>query len=222
MVAACAILPLALFIALAAAHQCRDGKPLQCVPLSSNGSEPELDCLSWQDLSHHHSDCSHHSRLCCMQTQIDWYHSRGPMQGWQHMVQAGVSICMVFGLCWCCCCLVRHRWHMKDGTLAPISRSHVEKHFPEVSIDGQFQCVICLGDIEGIGRKLQCGHAFHSECILDWWTHVPRTVLECPTCRQSQKVPPVPKIEGKPHVHPLEFFMPNAPVAAEAVGHHTV
>jgi hypothetical protein len=54
--------------------------------------------------------------------------------------------------------------------------------------------VVCLCEIENRGRKLPCGHCFHSQCILDWWTHTPRAVLACPICKQQLP------LQASPHV----------------------
>jgi len=69
-----------------------------------------------------------------------------------------------------------------------IGRAAIEKHFPvSYSKDGN-PCVVCLLDIEEHepGRRLQCGHEFHADCIVDWWTHTPRLILECPLCKCKQ------------------------------------
>lgn len=69
-----------------------------------------------------------------------------------------------------------------------ITAVEIEQQFPEVPIDGQPQCVVCLVEVDGNGRKLPCGHCFHADCLMNWWTHTPRSVLECPTCRQVASI----------------------------------
>ena len=41
-------------------------------------------------------------------------------------------------------------------------------------------CVICQSGMDKIATKLQCGHMYHSECILAWFKHT----VTCPTCRE--------------------------------------
>jgi len=68
------------------------------------------------------------------------------------------------------------------------SSDEIERSFPEVQISDTPMCVICLASVgeEERGRRLQCSHEFHADCILKWWTHCPRSSLDCPTCRQTQ------------------------------------
>ena len=40
-------------------------------------------------------------------------------------------------------------------------------------------CVICLEDINGNNKTLQCGHTFHKKCIKKWF----KKNNTCPTCR---------------------------------------
>jgi len=71
-----------------------------------------------------------------------------------------------------------------------IGMSAIEKHFPMSYSNKGDLCTVCLLDIEGHEqvRRLQCGHEFHAGCIADWWTHRPRTALECPLCRCKQRL----------------------------------
>jgi len=71
-----------------------------------------------------------------------------------------------------------------------IGKATVEKHFPVSHSDEGNQCVVCLLNIEEADacRKLQCGHEFHSDCIMGWWMHVPRASLECPLCKSKQSL----------------------------------
>merc|ERR1712187_677647 len=47
-------------------------------------------------------------------------------------------------------------------------------------------CAVCLLLVTGEEpcKSLHCGHYFHADCILKWWTHEPRRLLTCPMCRQ--------------------------------------
>jgi len=71
-----------------------------------------------------------------------------------------------------------------------IGKASIEEHFPVSHSNEGNQCVVCLLDIqEGEDcRKLQCGHEFHADCIVGWWTHVPRASLECPLCKRKQRL----------------------------------
>jgi len=55
---------------------------------------------------------------------------------------------------------------------------------------GQPNCVVCLCevDVDQDSITTQCGHVFHKECVLQWWTHKPRRSIRCPTCRTKQKI----------------------------------
>jgi len=55
---------------------------------------------------------------------------------------------------------------------------------------GQPNCVVCLCevDVDEDSITTQCGHTFHKDCLLQWWTHRPRSSIRCPTCRTKQKL----------------------------------
>jgi len=85
--------------------------------------------------------------------------------------------------------------HEITGVPAPangkvIGKEMVDKYFPEMKLSSGNSCAVCLGAIEETHtcRRLQCEHAFHSECIQKWWLHEERTVLLCPVCKQQQKL----------------------------------
>nr|CCC51677.1 conserved hypothetical protein [Trypanosoma vivax Y486] len=66
------------------------------------------------------------------------------------------------------------------GTLLLIYRlNNILKPFPEVSTTSD--CVICLESVKPMemGRRLECGHIFHSRCLRRWLMRSER----CPTCR---------------------------------------
>mmetsp|Transcript_16680 Transcript_16680/g.30371 ORF Transcript_16680/g.30371 Transcript_16680/m.30371 type:complete len:146 (+) Transcript_16680:48-485(+) len=74
-------------------------------------------------------------------------------------------------------------------TIVPVSEELIKSEFAVVVPPPGTQCVVCLtGMEEGKAEciRLQCSHILHSECILQWWAHKPRTALECPLCKQKQ------------------------------------
>merc|ERR1712079_404414 len=74
-----------------------------------------------------------------------------------------------------------------------IGRQQIQELFPcilataENNVEEQ-PCVVCLNDVQAgqSVRRLHCQHVFHVDCIDEWWTHIPRQVLQCPTCKQAQ------------------------------------
>merc|ERR1712194_88170 len=75
-----------------------------------------------------------------------------------------------------------------DGTIRAITigRAAMESFVPVSCCASRVHCVVCLQHVEmrSSCRVLQCGHAFHPDCILDWWTRRPQSFLLCPTCKQ--------------------------------------
>jgi hypothetical protein len=71
----------------------------------------------------------------------------------------------------------------------PTAEAEEEKlDLEEVILQAGMTCAVCLEDVsvdeEGAlpeGCRLQCGHAFHKECIVQWLTQ-PRCRW-CPSCR---------------------------------------
>jgi len=59
------------------------------------------------------------------------------------------------------------------------------------------KCSICLESVRSLNsaqtKKLKCGHAFHLDCILNWFI----TSDTCPTCRSDQKNDPFVKFKEK-------------------------
>ena len=57
------------------------------------------------------------------------------------------------------------------------------------------KCSICLEQVRSLNsaqtKKLKCGHAFHMECILNWF----KNSDACPTCRSSQHNDPLIKFK---------------------------
>ena len=63
-------------------------------------------------------------------------------------------------------------------------------------------CVVCLGDIASTDEhKLECGHAFHNNCLIQW---LRRGGLSCPTCRAdlhndaAERINETPGLTGLP------------------------
>jgi len=73
---------------------------------------------------------------------------------------------------------------------------------------GQPSCVVCLCEVDVDEESIttQCGHVFHKDCVLQWWTHKPRRSIRCPTCRTKQKIRSKSRAGSprSPQVHPVE------------------
>lgn len=94
-----------------------------------------------------------------------------------------------------------------------VGRAEVELDFPAIKCDdellrnlgGELECAVCLAPL-CLGescRKLQCEHYFHAECVLGWWTHSPRKLLDCPLCRRPQRRPTLsPRADAGPTSSP--------------------
>lgn len=86
-----------------------------------------------------------------------------------------------------------------------IGMERIQSSFPETVWQGdpeseETNCVVCMSPVE-VGeqcRVLQCSHIFHAACILKWWTHVPRTALQCPVCNRSQVTRETEQGDGTP------------------------
>ncbi|CAJ1395337.1 unnamed protein product [Effrenium voratum] len=74
---------------------------------------------------------------------------------------------------------------------ADITREQVEACLPEVHVDEEATCAVCLDTIQprDSARRLKCQHEFHSDCIISWCTHRAQRVLECPVCRSKTPLP---------------------------------
>merc|ERR1719195_1318038 len=66
----------------------------------------------------------------------------------------------------------------------------IEEHFPTYSSDRGSTCAVCLSTVEANEpcRSTMCGHEFHGDCIMKWWTQEEGKVLCCPVCREVQRV----------------------------------
>lgn len=99
-----------------------------------------------------------------------------------------VVVCLLLLLvCWYACLIRNYLSEIaarKQGR--KFNTEEIELLAPIQNISGAPVCVICLSSVEEGegGRQLQCHHAFHADCIRDWWIHEPRCSLDCPTCRQ--------------------------------------
>jgi hypothetical protein len=170
-------------------HVCKSGT-LRCMSVlriqSNRNASLDLDCLVDE---HAHHGCPEGQTACCFANSSDgdvnaaeiWY----PLA-----VFAVASIALALITCICSRAWLARRFQGKE--VAPpqgISAAQIRDLFPEVTVEDNPQCVVCLSEIEESGRKLQCGHYFHSECIVAWWTFTPRSVIECPTCKRIQCLP---------------------------------
>lgn len=114
-------------------------------------------------------------------------------------VMVVVCICFVLTACTMARQQMSYLYNAQGQGANPkiISSENLEACFPP-SERGRLQseqsgtsCAVCLAPIEEgeSCRWLQCGHMFHAECIMEWWTYIPRRSVECPLCRQPQRVP---------------------------------
>jgi len=71
-----------------------------------------------------------------------------------------------------------------------VSVLEIEGHFPISFTESGSVCPICLVEIGALDpcRKTTCNHEFHADCIMKWWTKERNKTLNCPTCREGQKV----------------------------------
>jgi len=83
----------------------------------------------------------------------------------------------------------------QNGAKKPVRKKVVsiqesEGHFPIYYTATSPHCAICLSEIEASEpcRQTTCKHEFHADCIMKWWTKERGKVLNCPTCREAQKV----------------------------------
>lgn len=89
----------------------------------------------------------------------------------------------------------RAQFNVGQGPL--LCQREIEASFPITSVKEEPTCVVCLAVVapEQRARKLQCDHVFHADCILSWWTHRPRRVIQCPVCRRPQSVLDAAQVE---------------------------
>jgi len=89
-------------------------------------------------------------------------------------------------------CRAGRRHQSRTGSEVPkqqIDAAEIDRRFPGTTVDDEPTCTICLLQVEldEVCRVIDCGHVFHADCILQWWTHKPHAVLRCPVCRQKQR-----------------------------------
>jgi len=203
-----AILSVALLVlpSSADAHRCNHSLPLECVPLlrvekerslrnqeySTQGRDrlrfrrmEVLDCIE-NGGKPHHDACPEDHVPCCVGGYVQSHNHGSPH--FLVVLEIVSALALVAVCCFCVGLAYHRRKHEAESSSAPpaITASMIELSFLEVPIEPNVQCVICLAEIDDLGRRLQCGHCFHSDCISNWWICASRTVLECPTCRQIQ------------------------------------
>lgn len=88
-----------------------------------------------------------------------------------------------------------------------LGQAQIEQNFPiktitPVAEEAPPTCVVCLSAIlsDQPARELQCAHAFHADCILSWWMHRPRRVIQCPLCQRQQIVADHVECGGTPAI----------------------
>mmetsp|Transcript_32235 Transcript_32235/g.63507 ORF Transcript_32235/g.63507 Transcript_32235/m.63507 type:complete len:179 (-) Transcript_32235:189-725(-) len=71
-----------------------------------------------------------------------------------------------------------------------VNLQEIEIHFPVSFNESSDVCAICLFEIGASDpcRRTTCKHAFHADCIIKWWTKEKGKPLNCPVCREIQKV----------------------------------
>jgi len=100
-----------------------------------------------------------------------------------------VRICLLVGLA------------RRKSPKQPFVADDVSKRFPVCRTDREPTCAVCLSPVSADEecRQTDCGHEFHADCIMQWWTHKPRKTLKCPVCRQRQRRQPDHSQEGDPY-----------------------
>jgi len=88
------------------------------------------------------------------------------------------------------------------GGLEPPTKEQIEACVPEVRMEEEETCAVCLESIEvdQPARKLQCKHAFHSDCIINWCTHRAQQAIICPVCRDQQPLNATQHRQAEPQV----------------------
>mmetsp|Transcript_82865 Transcript_82865/g.160148 ORF Transcript_82865/g.160148 Transcript_82865/m.160148 type:complete len:165 (-) Transcript_82865:401-895(-) len=71
-----------------------------------------------------------------------------------------------------------------------VNSREIELHFPVCFTESSNVCAICLSEIGASDpcRRTTCKHEFHADCITKWWTKRRGKPLNCPVCREIQKV----------------------------------
>lgn len=175
-------------------YSCTSGS-LECLSASQMEKSATLTCDFSQEGNASHGDCEDGQFPCCVaSTAANHDMNAGSLQSAELVDHMGAviwlaALCLLIALAASYICYKRNYRGPEASATQTVSTLDVERHRPEILIEGQPQCVICLVEIAWMGRKLQCGHCYHTDCILNWWMHVPRVVLECPICKQVQTLP---------------------------------
>lgn len=71
-----------------------------------------------------------------------------------------------------------------------VGMTQIERHFPVCFTLDAPTCTICLSTVYAHEpcRRTKCGHQFHADCIMKWWTREKGRLLCCPTCRTTQRI----------------------------------
>jgi len=110
---------------------------------------------------------------------------------------------------------------LKGSKLKCIGKEDIERAFPAKIATTEVQCAVCLQSVTGqMGRRLHCGHEFHADCILEWWTHRPCPAVECPLCRQKQEVHT--EGDGSSEASDMASTVVESPIVESAIVEHTI
>jgi E3 ubiquitin-protein ligase synoviolin len=86
--------------------------------------------------------------------------------------------------------------------------AHVDSWFPDVdvtTVEGMDRtCAVCREEMRH-AKRLQCGHAFHKQCLLAWV----QQNNSCPLCRQAIVVLQQPHAHTHTHTHPQQPQQPQ-------------
>ncbi|CAG2118769.1 unnamed protein product [Medioppia subpectinata] len=70
-------------------------------------------------------------------------------------------------------------------------------------MNGENECVICLGDMSADVYQLNCGHRYHFDCIGQWFITTPN----CPICRQAITTPTLIAYWGRQCLTPIRLYL---------------
>jgi len=101
---------------------------------------------------------------------------------------SGTFLAVLLGLRVYLHCLRRRP--QRESRRKKMTEEEINQRFPVTRQEGEPTCVVCLSTIEADDkcRVTQCGHAFHADCLVQWWTHKPKRILRCPICRTRQRL----------------------------------
>jgi len=133
-------------------------------------------------------------------------HGEAPWSTWALIVLLCAVVLATLVSCFvtCCRCSAAMSVEAKIDEEALVARRRVAMInwlFPARAREGcaslpGSECAICLEPQRAgeSSRFLSCGHAFHQECIDQWWLSGAHGQMRCPMCRQ----PPVPTFWAAP------------------------